>query len=202
MVSLGLLRAASTCAATPVIAQAHWGRTFPAHSFDFRQYFAKHSYLELSIPAGPNETFLLEPNYLHIWPRGEFMLIALANLVSRFAIARQRSLDPFGANAGSHAVSKCSQDKSFTLTLFAHDSTFSSIDAQLASSDSSNSNGSNPVVELFRKEFPDALEHMGEEALLRSWKENPKDGLITVEVCSVALSAAMMRPILLGEASR
>lgn len=82
-----------------------------------------------------------------------------------------------------------SQDKSFTLTLFAHDSTFSSIDAQLASSDS---NGSNPVVELFRKEFPDALEHMGEEALLRSWKENPKDGLITVEVCSVALCAAMM----------
>ncbi|GAA5852224.1 hypothetical protein JCM8547_006704 [Rhodosporidiobolus lusitaniae] len=116
--------------------------------FDYRQFYAAHSYLELSIPAGPNNTFLLEPNYLHIWPRGEFMLIALAN-----------------------------QDKSFTLTLFAHDSTFTSLDAQLKSS----STASNPVVELFRNEFPDALEHMGEEALMKSWRENPKDGLVTVE---------------------
>lgn len=74
------------------------------------------------------------------------------------------------------------QDKSFTLTLFAHDSTFSAIDAQLATSDFTKTGGVNPVVDLFRKEFPDALKHMGEEALLQSWKENPKDGLITVEV--------------------
>lgn len=55
--------------------------TFPLCSFDYRQFYAPHSYLELAIPAGPNDTFLLEPNYLHIWPRGEFMLIALANQV-------------------------------------------------------------------------------------------------------------------------
>lgn len=49
--------------------------------FDYKQFYAPHAYLELSIPPGPDNTFSIEPNYLHIWPRGEFMLIALANLV-------------------------------------------------------------------------------------------------------------------------
>ena len=38
-----------------------------------------HSYKELSIPAGPGGSFQLDPNALHIWPRGGFMLIALPN---------------------------------------------------------------------------------------------------------------------------
>lgn len=117
--------------------------------FDFHQHYARHAYLELSIPAGPNNTFSISPEHLHIWPRGEFMLIALPN-----------------------------QDKSFTLTLFAYDTTFQEIAEQLKSGVVPN-----PVVALFEKEFPDALELMGEEGLLKSWKENPKDGLVTIE-CS------------------
>jgi len=66
------------------------------------------------------------------------------------------------------------------LTLFAHETTFKSLDSQY---DFKAADGDyNPIIELFRKEFPDALELMGEEALMKSWKENPKDGLITVEV--------------------
>lgn len=38
-----------------------------------------HGYKELVIPAGPDGAFQLEANALHIWPRGEFMLIALPN---------------------------------------------------------------------------------------------------------------------------
>lgn len=38
-----------------------------------------HGYKELAIPAGTGGSFQLEPNALHIWPRGEFMLIALPN---------------------------------------------------------------------------------------------------------------------------
>ena len=38
-----------------------------------------HGYIELNIPAGVNGTFLLEKNALHIWPREQFMLIALPN---------------------------------------------------------------------------------------------------------------------------
>ncbi|WP_371188266.1 FAD-dependent oxidoreductase [Thalassotalea maritima] len=37
------------------------------------------SYIELTIPANPDGTHKLEKNALHIWPRGEFMLIALPN---------------------------------------------------------------------------------------------------------------------------
>lgn len=38
-----------------------------------------YGYKELTIPAGPNASFLIEKNALHIWPRGSFMLIALPN---------------------------------------------------------------------------------------------------------------------------
>ena len=43
-----------------------------------------HDYKELLIPAGENGTHLLDKNALHIWPRGNFMLIALANLDGSF----------------------------------------------------------------------------------------------------------------------
>lgn len=39
----------------------------------------RHGYKELSIAPGPNGKHQLEPNALHIWPRGGFMLIALPN---------------------------------------------------------------------------------------------------------------------------
>jgi kynurenine 3-monooxygenase len=39
----------------------------------------EHGYKELSIPAGPNGSFRMASDALHIWPRGNFMLIALPN---------------------------------------------------------------------------------------------------------------------------
>ena len=44
----------------------------------------EHDYKELLIPAGENGKHLLDKNALHIWPRGNFMLIALANLDGSF----------------------------------------------------------------------------------------------------------------------
>lgn len=38
-----------------------------------------HGYKELTIPAGPDGAFQLDPGALHIWPRGDYMLIALPN---------------------------------------------------------------------------------------------------------------------------
>ncbi len=46
---------------------------------DAREILLEHGYKELAIPALPDGSFRLEPNALHIWPRGEFMLIALPN---------------------------------------------------------------------------------------------------------------------------
>jgi kynurenine 3-monooxygenase len=52
--------------------------------FNYSQTYLSHGYKELMIPAGPNGTHLLDENCLHIWPRGEFMMIALANLDGSF----------------------------------------------------------------------------------------------------------------------
>ncbi|KAL3277966.1 hypothetical protein HHI36_013306 [Cryptolaemus montrouzieri] len=45
--------------------------------FQFSQTYIDHGYLELSIP--PCRGYLMTSNHLHIWPRGEFMMIALPN---------------------------------------------------------------------------------------------------------------------------
>ena len=39
----------------------------------------EHGYKELSIPPGPDGSFRMRSDALHIWPRGNFMLIALPN---------------------------------------------------------------------------------------------------------------------------
>ena len=46
---------------------------------NYQQEYIDKCYLELYIPPGENGSFLIDPNHLHIWPRKEFMLIALAN---------------------------------------------------------------------------------------------------------------------------
>ena len=51
--------------------------------FNFQQHYIEHGYKELRMEA-KNGDFAMEPNYLHIWPRGNFMLIALPNPDSSF----------------------------------------------------------------------------------------------------------------------
>jgi kynurenine 3-monooxygenase len=52
--------------------------------FQYQQYYIDCGYKELTIPAGPNGEFLMEKNALHIWPRGNYMLIALPNIDGSF----------------------------------------------------------------------------------------------------------------------
>ncbi|MER3498434.1 MAG: kynurenine 3-monooxygenase [Chitinophagaceae bacterium] len=52
--------------------------------FDYQQFYIDFGYKELNIPAGENGKFLLEKNALHIWPRGNYMLIALPNTDGSF----------------------------------------------------------------------------------------------------------------------
>jgi len=65
--------------------------------FNYSQEYIPHAYMELSMPPIGND-FAMPPNYLHIWPRGQFMMIGLPN-----------------------------QDKTFTMTLFMPTSTFENI---------------------------------------------------------------------------
>jgi kynurenine 3-monooxygenase len=52
--------------------------------FDYSQDYLTHGYKELTIPGGPNSSFLIEKHALHIWPRGSFMMIALPNADGSF----------------------------------------------------------------------------------------------------------------------
>ena len=63
--------------------------------------YIPHLYMELCIPATASGDFAMPPNYLHIWPRGQFMMIGLPN-----------------------------QDKTFTITLFMPSDTFKNITYQ------------------------------------------------------------------------
>ena len=47
--------------------------------FQYQQFYIDCGYKELSFPAGENGAFLLDKNALHIWPRKDYMLIALPN---------------------------------------------------------------------------------------------------------------------------
>jgi kynurenine 3-monooxygenase len=47
--------------------------------FNFSQRFIEDGYREILLPAAENGEYQIDKNALHIWPRGRFMLIALAN---------------------------------------------------------------------------------------------------------------------------
>lgn len=47
--------------------------------FSYEQEYIDHGYKELSIPPAKDGGFQMEKEALHIWPRGEYMLIALPN---------------------------------------------------------------------------------------------------------------------------
>lgn len=47
--------------------------------FNYQQYFIEHGYKELTIPPKTDGSWAIDKHALHIWPRGNFMLIALPN---------------------------------------------------------------------------------------------------------------------------
>ena len=74
---------------------------------DFSQTFIDHGYMELCIPATPDGGFAMPANYLHIWPRDEFMMIALPNQDHSFTVTL---FMPFAA---FHAITSHQQLLSF-----------------------------------------------------------------------------------------
>lgn len=54
--------------------------------FDYSQEYLRHGYKELYIPPGENGSYLMYKNALHIWPRGENMVIALPNPGGSFTV--------------------------------------------------------------------------------------------------------------------
>ena len=48
-------------------------------TFQYDESYLAHGYKELTIPPGPDGSWRMEKNALHIWPRKSFMMIALPN---------------------------------------------------------------------------------------------------------------------------
>src|ERR1700686_2587634 len=66
-------------------ASAIRGEMLKLSRFNLSQQYLDYGYKELTIAAGPNGKHALETNALHIWPRGNYMLIALPNVDGTFA---------------------------------------------------------------------------------------------------------------------
>jgi kynurenine 3-monooxygenase len=66
-------------AADGAFSAARMAHMISHNKFEYHQYYIDCGYKELSVPAGANGSFLLEKNALHIWPRKDYMLIALPN---------------------------------------------------------------------------------------------------------------------------
>ena len=75
--------------------------------FSYSQSFMPQSYIELSIPANENETgdarFKMAKEALHIWPRKDFMLIALPNPDGTFTCTLFLNYE--SNNKGEHSFS-------------------------------------------------------------------------------------------------
>ncbi|MEM9746256.1 MAG: NAD(P)/FAD-dependent oxidoreductase [Actinomycetota bacterium] len=63
----------------------------------FRTDWLDHQYKELTLPPSDDGSHRIDPNALHVWPRGEFMLIALANPEGDFTITLFAPIDTFDA---------------------------------------------------------------------------------------------------------
>jgi kynurenine 3-monooxygenase len=50
-----------------------------ASRFNYSQWYIQDGYREILLPANEDGSYKMDKNALHIWPRGRFMLIALAN---------------------------------------------------------------------------------------------------------------------------
>ncbi|QTD37253.1 FAD-dependent monooxygenase [Polaribacter batillariae] len=61
--------------------------------FSYSQNYLNHGYKELEIPANKQGNHQISKDHLHIWPRGDFMLIALPNMDGSFTVTLFLSYD-------------------------------------------------------------------------------------------------------------
>ena len=82
--------------------------------FNFSQNYIEDGYREILLPANPDGSYPLDKNALHIWPRGRFMLIALANEDGSFTCTLFMPFE--GENSFKTLTSKDAVDNFFKTT--------------------------------------------------------------------------------------
>ncbi len=84
--------------------------------FNYSQDFLRHGYKELSIAPGAGGTYRIEKNALHIWPRGQFMIIALPNMDGSFTLTM---FHPFFGDIGFESLNTEEKVRNFFEKYFA-----------------------------------------------------------------------------------
>ncbi|MFY8159970.1 MAG: FAD-dependent oxidoreductase [Candidatus Kapaibacteriota bacterium] len=83
--------------------------------FDYSQTYLEHGYKELMIHPNEDGSFQLEKNALHIWPRGQFMMIGLPNSDGSFTCTL---FMPFGGKNGFDDLDTKEKVENFFATTF------------------------------------------------------------------------------------
>lgn len=78
------VRAAVIFGSDGAYAASRLAHQFNTDRFQYQQSYIDFGYKELTIPALADGGFALDKNALHIWPRGNYMLIALPNIDGSF----------------------------------------------------------------------------------------------------------------------
>jgi kynurenine 3-monooxygenase len=146
--------------------------------FQMSQVFLEHGYKELHIPPADDGGFLLEKNALHIWPRHQFMMIALPNFDGSFTCTL------FLAHTGGNAsVNKRAGDVEGTLP----NGRVSAFDTLVEESS---------LMEFFTHEFADAVQLM--PTLAEDFFHNPTGQLGTIKCWPWNIDG---KALLLGDAA-
>lgn len=84
--------------------------------FQYQQHYIDYGYKELTIPPLSDGSFRMEKNALHIWPRGNYMLIALPNIDGSFTCTLFFPFegDPSFASLSTKEKVKAFFEKTFT----------------------------------------------------------------------------------------
>lgn len=83
--------------------------------FNYSQNFLRHGYKELSIMPDENGQWQIDKNALHIWPNGNFMIIALPNLNGSFTLTM---FHPYDGKAGFNTLNTEAKLLSFFETYY------------------------------------------------------------------------------------
>jgi len=148
--------------------------------FQMSQVFLEHGYKELHIPPAGNGGFLLEKNALHIWPRHQFMMIALPNFDGSFTCTL------FLAHEGENSFTEIS-----------HRST--QMNADMIGPNNQRhlrESAAKMVLEFFTREFPDAVPLM--PTLAEDFFHNPTGQLGTIKCWPWNIDG---KALLLGDAA-
>jgi len=155
---------------------------------DYQQEYIDTLWCEFQIKPREDETgnarFRISPNHLHIWPGREFMFIAIPSEVSS-------PPTPFHTSQQvGKLTNEIAQDGSFTCTLFAPASVFSTLEASQSSP--------LKIAQFFDTHFPGVTALIPPADLLSSFRQNPHLPLISIKCKPYHCSSSA---VILGDAA-